>query len=34
MSSEAEDNWFVVADRFAASSLRMIFVGQAAAGCC
>ena len=34
MSSEAEDNWFVVADRFAASSLRIIFVGQTAAVCC
>ena len=28
MRTEATDNWFGVVDRFAASSLRMIFVGQ------
>ena len=33
MRTEVADNWFAVVDRFAACSLRMIFVGQAAAGC-
>ena len=28
MRTEVADNWFAVVDRFAASSLRMIFVGQ------
>ena len=28
MRTEVTDNWFVVVDRFAGSSLRMIFVGQ------
>ena len=28
MRTEVADNWFDVVDRFAASSLRMIFVGQ------
>ena len=28
MRTEVADNWFVEVDKFAASSLRMIFVGQ------
>ena len=28
MRTEVADNWFAVVDRFAASSLRMILVGQ------
>ena len=28
MRTEVEDNWFAVVDGFAASSLRMLFVGQ------
>ena len=28
MRTEVADNWIAVVDRFAASSLRMIFVGQ------
>ena len=28
MRTEVADNWFAEVDRFAASSLRMIFVGQ------
>jgi len=32
MRTEAADNWFAVVDRFAASSLRMIFVGQTTGG--
>ena len=33
MRTEVADNWLVVLDGFAASSLRIIFVGQTAAGC-
>ena len=33
MRTEVADNWLVVVDGFAASSLRIIFVGQTAAGC-
>ena len=32
MRTEVADNWLVVVDGFAASSLRIIFVGQTAAG--
>ena len=33
MRTEVADNWFAVVDRFAASSLRITFVSQTAAGC-
>ena len=33
MRTEVADKWFAVVDRFAASGLTMIFVGQTAPGC-